>query len=151
LSGFPRTIADEELKEILAKPKEWFRKDVVYAGKILEARGVTYSLSKVRQQIREEKIKFLEPKKAAWSLLLLGYGLVPLSFLLGNVAGSVSFFIGLYLVFTTKMDDAGKRYWTFDKISRLHGKVITLLSLLVFLSFWLLMASDASFFGWSIP
>lgn len=140
-------FSDEELKEVISSPGDWFRKDVVYAGKILENRGISFSISEIREQVNREKQLRLKPKKANTLLLIMAYALTPASIFLGFWPASFSIFTGIYLAFWKGTDEAGKRYWVFDHRSRIHGAILLTMGSLLCLAFWGL-AISGNLPGW---
>ncbi|MCI4670326.1 MAG: hypothetical protein MRZ79_19470 [Bacteroidia bacterium] len=132
-------FSDEELKEIILNPADWYRKDVVYAGKILDRRGVSYSISEVRESIRQKSEEANKSRRANWGLLLISYLMLPASMFIGYWPASFSVFSGIFLIFWKRTDDHGNTYPVFDKVSRMHGFALITLGTVIFLIFWVLI------------
>ncbi|MEO0897963.1 MAG: hypothetical protein AAFY71_16260 [Bacteroidota bacterium] len=127
--------SNEELLEILKNPRDWGIENVVYAGKILEERNIGFSLSSIKEEVRQREIEFEKPVKANSALIWMGYLFLPFSYVMGeSYAGTLSIFIGFYLFVTKKNNSKGESFPAFDERSRLHGKILIGLGIL----FWIL-------------
>ncbi len=117
-------FSDTELMEILSKPDEWGRLDFQLAQKILHDRGYTID-NNTLETFREKRINELsKPEQSQILLIITGY----ISALLGGLFGLV---VGWILTHSKRTLPDGSQAYTYNQGDRLHGRIISGISLLV--------------------
>jgi hypothetical protein len=120
----------EELKEVVKKPDEWSPESAAMARHLLHTRGFDLDDSTL-DTLREERISQIgQPKKGSsgWivALYILSFGGITFFFLsLAAYMAIVCIGLGMsqYYWRDITTDPYGKRFYTFDSATRLHGKV----------------------------
>lgn len=142
-SHYLRQLDDRELIDIVRNPDEWNVEDTAVARRILNERGIPIPREHVLAFTEKKNAELREGKTGhpgwmvAYLLLVLAGGvLVSPLFLLAGIG------MGWYYWQDKTVDNQGGKFFTFEKTTRLYGKVIFYLgwlSLLVggLLMFWL--------------
>jgi hypothetical protein len=121
-------FTDEELTEIIMKPNDWSNYDYKVAELILNERGLTVSpqfVESVKKQ-RYSSLSVKESYSSTW--MIIGY----ISAFLGGFLGIA---IGLSLILMKKKLSNGDKVYVYNEQNRKHGKWITIIGLIVFLSY----------------
>ncbi|HLP96326.1 MAG TPA: hypothetical protein VK168_19925 [Saprospiraceae bacterium] len=127
---FLEEYTNEELKEVVKKPDEWSPESAAMARHLLHSRGIMLDDSTL-DALREERISQIgQPKKGSsgWivALYILSFGGISFFFLsLAAYMAVVCICLGMsqYYWRDITTDPYGKRFYTFDSATRLHGKV----------------------------
>ena len=118
------SFTDVELKEILRKPDEWSNQDFGLARQILQQRGIVYSEEELKA-LKNERVKVLSrPERVNRRLLYGGYAAAFFFSLIG-------IFVGLAIWQTKKTLPNGKKEFIYDYMSRGHGKLIFIFSIVM--------------------
>lgn len=125
-------FTDMELFGILEQPDEWTIEDVALARKILRERGLNVSSEQIRR-MKEERYQELrsgQKVKVHWMLIYLvcivaGLVLYSPLFLLAGLA------MGYYYWQDTSTDPDGRRYRTFEPVTRRWGRYIFIGGILI--------------------
>lgn len=119
---------DFELVEILRLPDEWGRLDYAIARKILESRGITYTNDELEALWKNRIETLAKPEKDGQSWVYAGY-------FLSAMGGFFGVLVGLVLIQSTKTLPDGRKVHTYDEDTRKQGKMIVIISLIVFAIF----------------
>jgi hypothetical protein len=114
------SFSNQELQEIINKPDEWSRQDLLVAKDLLNKRGISISDEKINtiKNTRTKELGMPEKGNSAW--IIFGY-------ILALLGGVMSMIIGLpYLVAKKTLPD-GSRVYVYDQGTRNHGKAISIL------------------------
>lgn len=115
-------FSNEELTEIILKPNEWSNFDYKVAELLLNERGVPVSKEFI---VNIKKQRYNSPKEknhVSGFWIFLGY----FSAVLGGIIGCA---IGLSLWMMTEKQPGGKKVYTFDERTRVHGKRISIIGM----------------------
>jgi hypothetical protein len=137
-----------ELWDVMSKPDEWNFDAVVIAKYLLESRGVEVSTAQLDFMKEDRLLKIRNPKKGndAWMIVLL-----LLSFLVyvPNLAGwllttLICFGMAYYFWKDVTIDPNGEKFYTFDSKTRIKGKAILILAVIVRVAalVWLFVANS---------
>lgn len=114
----------EELYEILAKPDEWNPYDYKLSQKILTERGEEIS-PEIIAEYKNSRLKELEkPEKRQIGWIITGY-----TFSL--MGGFIGILIGWFIANLKKTLPDGRKVYTFQKVDRLHGRIIFYLGIMM--------------------
>lgn len=124
-SHYLRQMDDHELIDMIRNPDEWNVEDIAVARRILSERGISIPKAHV-EEFNQKKNALLragkkaEPKWMFLSLLLVLAGGVFVSplFLIGGIG------MGWYYWMDKTVDNQGGKFFTFEKTTRLYGRVI---------------------------
>ena len=124
-SHYLRQLDDRELIDMIRNPDQWNVEDVAVARRILSERGISIPKEHVEEFAKKKNEalhagKRAEPKWMFVSLLcvLAGGAFVSPLFLIGGVG------MGWYFWRDKTVDNQGVKFYTFDKTTRLYGKLI---------------------------
>lgn len=116
---------DKELIAIVRQPNDWNVEDVTAARQILNDRGIPIPKEHIENFNKKINAELRKGKKAnrAWilfylALVLLGGFLVNPFFLIGGIG------MGWYYWRDKTIDNQGAKFYTFEKSTRLYGKLI---------------------------
>lgn len=126
---------DDELREILVKPAEWSRLDVVLAAQLLRQRGHDPSPAALAQWQRTQPAALSQPEKPPKTLVVIGYVMAAL----GGLGGIV---VGLSLLYSRKQLPDGRSVPHYTEADRAHGFQILLLSFAAILAAFVLRLLD---------
>jgi hypothetical protein len=119
------SFTDNELMDILRKPDEWGRQDYIIARQLLGSRGVQYSDVELTN-LKSERLQVLaRPEKEGKAWIYAGY-------FFSAFGGFFGVIIGLALWQSTKVLPNGDKVYTYDQKTRNKGRLIVLVSLIVF-------------------
>jgi hypothetical protein len=115
------SFTNDELFEVLNKPDEWSRQDVLVAGKILSDRGIQLKQEDIRE-LKIKRMKELEAEeKEPRATIFSGYMLAFLFSIIG-------IFFGLAFLTAKKVLPDGRKVFTYNSVARRHGRNIVVIS-----------------------
>lgn len=140
-------FSTEQLQEVVHKRSEWGDLNYYLALQILKTKDLTNTNEQFSVDIETNFLNIVQPVPVSFWILAAGYFclLIP-PFLYGYPAVG-SLFIGWFIVGANKTLSNGTTHHTYDKKSRLHGKVIITLSILI-IAYLLLIIYDSSYAIW---
>lgn len=117
-------LTNEELYNILEKPKEWSSEAEVVAKKILQSRGVSVTQEDINQ-IRDQKIAKIRAGKSVPLYIQLMYFLsIAAGFYFGMIFIIAGIGMGYYYAYGTSIDSHGEKYFVYDEKARQIGMYI---------------------------
>jgi hypothetical protein len=117
-------FTNEELTEILSRPDEWSRQDVIIARKILNERGTWLNDEEI-ENLKTKRMQDLESEeKEPRSAIVSGYLLA----FLFSIAG---IFFGLAFLTARKILPDGRKIFSYNMATRKHGRNIFVISLIM--------------------
>lgn len=123
-------FTDAELMDIISKPDEWGHFDYQLAQKILNDRGKEIKPEAI-EFLKAERIKDLaKPDSAHGYLIYWGYILAVLGARLGLTWLALALIIGWILAYYKKTLPDGQRVYAYTRRRRVHGTIITGLTIL---------------------
>jgi hypothetical protein len=130
---------DRELIEIFKKPDEWGRLDYAIARKILASRGIVYTNDEL-EALWKNRIEILaRPEKEGINWVYAGR-------FFAVTGGFFGIIIGLILMQSTKTLPDGRKVLTYDEGTRKQGKIILIISVIVFIIFLAFGLASGHFF-----
>lgn len=124
-SHYLRQMDDRELIDMIRNPDEWNVEDIAVARKILSERGIPIPKEHIEEFNKKKNAerragKKAEPKWMFLSFLLVvaGGAFVSPLFLLGGIG------MGWYYWQDKTVDNQGTKFYTFEKTTRVYGKLI---------------------------
>lgn len=119
-------FSDDELRDILINYDEWGAFDIALAKKILKERGISIDDKEIAV-IQAERLDVLsKPEEAQTIWVVIGY----MCILLGGILG---IFIGWVMWRMKKTLPNGERVYSYTERDRKHGKIIFILSTIMFI------------------
>jgi hypothetical protein len=118
-------FTNEELLDLLVNKNEWSELDVILSRKILLNRGVKIDESELEQKQLERKEELSKPEGGQLGWLIFGYISIPFGGFIGLVVG--------YFIWQAKNKlPSGEKVPAYSEKVRMHGKIIFLISVIVF-------------------
>lgn len=123
------SFSRKELEEIIINKDEWSDYDYLLAQKLLEKQGITYTPVQLEQMDNSRIEALSQPKELQFLWLLLGYSSPLFVLVMFDVPPMCIFiflgiFIGVFVVIKKKTLPNGKRVYAFTDKTRLHGKLM---------------------------
>ena len=115
------SYTNDELTEIIHKPDEWSRQDLLIAKKILNDRGIKVDDEAI-MSIRKERIRELSVQERG-DIFWIGIG-----YLMAIIGGLLSLVIALPFILARKTLPDGSRIFIYDTTTRRHGRNILLIT-----------------------
>lgn len=129
-------FTDEELIDVLRKPDEWSKQDILMSVILLKKHGTDITQEQI-DQYREERIVELDnPVKGRAGMLILGL-------IFSLTGGVIGLLIGWYHWRTSKTAIAGDKVPMFDEKTRSYGKSIFWIGIISMIGWIAFMASLA--------
>jgi hypothetical protein len=119
---------DFELIEIFKQPDEWGRLDYAIARKILESRGIVYTNDELEALWKSRIETLAKPENEGINWVYAGR-------FFAVTGGFFGIIIGLVLLQSTKTLPDGRKVFTYDEATRKQGKIIVIISVIVFAIF----------------
>ena len=137
----------EQLKEVIGNRNEWGDLNYHLALVLLEKKAATGTDIQFAANPEQNIIEVIQPVPVSIWILATGYFclLIP-PFLYGYPAVG-SLFIGWFIVGASKTSSTGVKYPIYNKASRIHGKVMIILSVIIIVLI-VLYLYDQSFASW---
>ena len=142
------SFSDSELEEVIGKPDKWSELDYELAKKILTQRGKKVSESELSEKKEKRYEEITTPERISSFWIAVGFfcalsGFVDVlifPLLLGYIFKTFGIAEGLVLIFFTKTNIHGKKYFVFDKQSRFLGKMMVVISIIAlgFNIYWII-------------
>ena len=135
------SFANKELLDVIIEKDEWSEFDVLLSQKILKERGFRLNQRGIRrlQQLRTNELSSPEGNQTGW--IVVGY----ITAFLGGFLGLV---IGYFLWQAKKKVPDGHKVYAYDPYTRHQGKIIFIISAIVFPALFLgRMVYDVIFFS----
>lgn len=143
-------FSDLELFDVIKNPDSWNIENTTMARKILVGRGfeVTSEQLKQLQQQRYEQLKAGKKGQRGWIVfyavcVILGALILHPLFMIAGVG------MGFYYWQDKKRDPKGAAYFTFDRKTRLAGKLIFYFGMVLMLALFVLLFFNTNFGLWS--
>lgn len=135
------SFTNEELLEVLHKPDEWGDLNYRLAQKLLADRGITPDYTEVQKMKQERIEELVKPGKTDWGTIAVGYFfLFVCLYLIWRVEAGfafaphcciISLFTGRHLAYNKKILPDGSKTLSYNKESRVQGKIIIAASFLL--------------------
>ena len=124
-SHYLRQMDDRELIDMIRNPDEWNVEDIALAHRILSERGIPIPKEHIEEFTKKKNEELRAGKKAEPKWMIASFLLV----IAGGVFVSPLFLIagigmGWYYWRDKTIDNQGHKFFTFEKTTRLYGKVI---------------------------
>ena len=124
-SHYLRQMDDHELIDMIRNPNEWNVEDIAVARRILTERGIPIPKAHVEEFNKKKNEALRAGKKAEPKWMILSFALV----VAGGLFVSPLFLLcgvgmGWYYWRDKTVDNQGVKFFTFEKTTRLYGKVI---------------------------
>lgn len=117
-------FSDEELIELLSKPHEWHEFDVAVAEELVAQRGIDITQDELEWRQNQVVEEFRKPEKAHQAWLIVGM-------MLALAGGLFGLYIGWMFWKSKGTDPNGNEYYLYDEESRVSGRLMFFVSLIV--------------------
>lgn len=119
------SFSDTELLDVLIQKDEWNEIDVLLSRKILEERNVSIDINQIEAQQKVRQAELSKPQGGQLGWIILGY-------LMAFLGGFLGLLIGYFIWHAMNKLPNGTKVYSYDEVTRKHGKIIFILSAIIF-------------------